>query len=213
MKTRSWRLLWRFWRFIRIAAPITSAYSRLSKRAKVERWDDEKLDQHRQVLHNKYAAHRSAPFCACLHFLCARFAPQVLPFALKMGGIYIKIAQILSSGPLLPKQYVKALESCQDGVPPKPTSVIRQQISSAFQRDCGEIFASIDERPLGAASIGQVHRAVLLDGREVAIKVHSVPHKETGEDGVAARHNSMCTHSKLPHHAPLVLSGAVSRGQ
>ena len=56
-------------------------------------------------------------------------------------------------------------------MPPRPAAVVHQTILEETGKSAAEIFASFDEAPLGSASIGQVHRATLLDGREVAVKV------------------------------------------
>lgn len=74
---------------------------------------------------------------------------------------------------LFPKQYTDKLQVLQDKVDPIPTNVVKSIISSELLE--GEplsiLFRSFDEEPLGSASIAQVHKAVLLDGRTVAVKV------------------------------------------
>jgi ubiquinone biosynthesis protein len=59
----------------------------------------------------------------------------------------------------------------QDALPPLPFSVIREAMERSFERPLTDLFASIDETPIGAASIAQVHAAITTDGRKVAVKV------------------------------------------
>jgi len=87
----------------------------------------------------------------------------------ELGTTYIKLGQLLSSRPdLLPDVYIEELSHLVDEVPPVPFA----EIEDTIHADLGpNVFAEIDPEPLAAASIAQIHRALLLDGREVAIKV------------------------------------------
>ena len=69
------------------------------------------------------------------------------------------------------KEYVERCETLQDDCPHQPLSYVEALLERSLGRPVRDVFARIDPEPLGAASIGQVHRAVLLDGREVAVKV------------------------------------------
>jgi len=95
-----------------------------------------------------------------------------------LKGFYVKTAQIISSRQdLFPKQYTDALIGFTDNLDPMPASlaraVVRQELLNADEA-WGDVFEEFDEEPLGAASVAQVHRAVLTEkygGKEVAVKI------------------------------------------
>ncbi|WP_305806141.1 AarF/UbiB family protein [Stenotrophomonas sp. YIM B06876] len=89
-----------------------------------------------------------------------------------LGTTFVKLGQVLSTRPdMIPPEYVAALERMQEKVAPIPVERIRAIIEEDLGATVGKLFAVFDPEPLGCASIAQVHRAVLHDGREVAIKV------------------------------------------
>lgn len=89
-----------------------------------------------------------------------------------LGPTYVKIGQLASNrSDLLPKAYCDAFEKLRDDVNPMPFDQVIEQIDRAYQASWHMVFASIDPEPLGAASIAQVHKAQLLDGTIVAVKV------------------------------------------
>jgi len=98
--------------------------------------------------------------------------PQGLRMAFEeLGPTYIKLGQILSTRPdLIPLDFIKELSKLQDNVPAFPFEQVRKVIDSEFGRPPEDVFDRLDEEPLASASIGQVHRAVLKDGEEVAVK-------------------------------------------
>jgi predicted unusual protein kinase regulating ubiquinone biosynthesis (AarF/ABC1/UbiB family) len=101
-----------------------------------------------------------------------RGAGRLLDTAEALGGTMIKAGQFASTRPdLLPAPYVESLSSLQDRVPPRPPSVIEEAVVRELGRPLSEVFIEFDGHPVAAASIAQVHRATLRDGREVAVKI------------------------------------------
>ncbi len=90
----------------------------------------------------------------------------------ELGATFIKFGQVLANRPdMFPPEVIKELAKLQDDVPPFPFAVLVEIVACELGRPVTEVFASIDEVPLAAASIAQVHRARLLSGEEVVIKV------------------------------------------
>jgi predicted unusual protein kinase regulating ubiquinone biosynthesis (AarF/ABC1/UbiB family) len=91
---------------------------------------------------------------------------------LNLGPTFIKIGQTLATrGDLLPLAYVKELMTLQDQVPPFPTTEAYARIEAELGRNVREAYAEIDAEPIASASLGQVYRARLHTGEEVAVKV------------------------------------------
>jgi predicted unusual protein kinase regulating ubiquinone biosynthesis (AarF/ABC1/UbiB family) len=89
-----------------------------------------------------------------------------------MGPTYIKLGQILSSRPdLLPEPYLKALARLQDDVKPFDYAAVEEIVTSELGVRISKAFSSFEQQPIAAASLGQVHRAALRDGRRVVVKV------------------------------------------
>lgn len=89
-----------------------------------------------------------------------------------LGPTYIKLGQILSTrSDLLPPEYLEELSYLQDRVPPIPWESARSVIESELDASVNDLFASIDPTPIAAASLAQVHQAVLTSGDEVVIKI------------------------------------------
>lgn len=104
--------------------------------------------------------------------MLAKIGSEVAQTLGEMKGAVMKVGQIASQiKDLLPEEFARALEKLQKESPSMPFRVIRKQIIDELGAPPYELFREMDEEPFAAASIGQVHRAVLLDGREVVIKV------------------------------------------
>ena len=89
-----------------------------------------------------------------------------------LGPTFVKLGQVLSTrADLLPVAYLEALARLQDGVEPVPFADIQKVVESELGVRLSKAFSVFEERPLAAASLGQVHRAALRDGRIVAVKV------------------------------------------
>jgi predicted unusual protein kinase regulating ubiquinone biosynthesis (AarF/ABC1/UbiB family) len=89
-----------------------------------------------------------------------------------MKGVFMKVGQIVSfAHDALPEQARSALQGLQKDAPPMAFGLVRGVIEQELGGDLGDHFRQVDERPLAAASIGQVHRARLRDGTDVVVKV------------------------------------------
>ncbi len=93
--------------------------------------------------------------------------------AVKLGVLMVKLGQFLSSrADLLPEQALEALSSLQDEVPPAPFSHVVSVIETELGKPVEEVFSVLERKCTAAASLGQVHKAVLAStGAEVAVKI------------------------------------------
>lgn len=90
----------------------------------------------------------------------------------ELGPTYIKLGQIMSlHSDILPKRYCDELMKLNSEVAPMPFETVEEVINHSYRQDWHEVFASIDPKPLGSASIAQVHKAVLKTGEDVVVKV------------------------------------------
>lgn len=104
----------------------------------------------------------------------------------ELGPTFIKFGQILSTRPdVVPHEFVLEFLKLQDSVTPFPFSEAVRVIEAQFNRPVSELFASIEETPIAAASIAQVHRAVTRDGDEVVVKVQRPGIEETIDTDIA----------------------------
>jgi predicted unusual protein kinase regulating ubiquinone biosynthesis (AarF/ABC1/UbiB family) len=146
-----------FWKGM---GPLMADYKLLKFRKKyLDRWDDQEYKRR-------------------LERFRLRTAPKVVNLIQAMGGIYIKIGQVMSTigQGLLPDEYVQALRPLQDGVTPRDYSQVSKIIEESTGKKMEDIFASFEEKPIGSASIAQAHRATLRladgsSGERVIVKI------------------------------------------
>ncbi|EKX38188.1 hypothetical protein GUITHDRAFT_53943, partial [Guillardia theta CCMP2712] len=109
--------------------------------------------------------------------LHARSAEKCLLLAQENGGIYNKAAQFVASlqggagDKGVPMAYVKTLRVLTDRAPFRPFKFMETVLVEDFGQSGSQLFASIEETPIAAASLAQVHKAMTKDGRKVAVKM------------------------------------------
>jgi len=101
-----------------------------------------------------------------------RIARDYRSLAVELGGVLIKLGQFLSARlDVIPAEIAAELAELQDEVPPADFAAIADRIEADLGHPLDDLFERIDAAALGAASLAQVHRAELADGREVVVKV------------------------------------------
>lgn len=89
-----------------------------------------------------------------------------------LGGAFVKLGQMLSlREDLIPGEYCNEFRKLLDDVPAMPVRSVKKVVEAELGRSCNELFSSFDNKPLGSASIAQVHKAVLKSGKTVVVKV------------------------------------------
>jgi ubiquinone biosynthesis protein len=98
----------------------------------------------------------------------------------ELGPTFVKFGQLLSTRPdIVPPDVIKELRTLQDAASPVPAATIRAAVESELGLRIDQVFEEFDDVPLASASIGQVHRARLPEGREVVVKVQRPEAEET----------------------------------
>ncbi|KAL5558780.1 hypothetical protein UlMin_034991 [Ulmus minor] len=101
-----------------------------------------------------------------------RNAKRVLSLIVGLEGLWVKLGQYLSTrADVLPQAYINLLRQLQDSLPPRPFQEVCRTIEKELGKTIDDLFSDIVKVPLATASIAQVHRATLLNGREVVVKV------------------------------------------
>jgi len=102
----------------------------------------------------------------------APWARRLRDALVELGPSFVKLGQVLSLRPdLLPHDAIVELQTLQDRVPPMPADQLDAVLAAELRRPLDTVFAQVDRTPIGSASVAQVHRAQLLDGTWVALKV------------------------------------------
>ncbi|MDG3002779.1 ABC1 kinase family protein [Paludisphaera mucosa] len=118
----------------------------------------------------------------------------------ELGPTFVKLGQLLSTRPdLLPESYTNELAALRDDVRPFPSEQAEAILVEEYGRPLAACFASIDPTPVASASISQVHRAVLHDGRTVALKVRRPDlHKVVAADLDILKNLAQLAERRLP---------------
>jgi predicted unusual protein kinase regulating ubiquinone biosynthesis (AarF/ABC1/UbiB family) len=122
---------------------------------------------------DRQRSHRTADEMVALESaVFRRQAIRLRETALQLQGLLVKLGQFLSTRvDILPEEFTSELAGLQDMVPPVPWPEVAHQLRAELGADAATAFASLEHVPVASASLGQVHRGRLPDGREVAVKV------------------------------------------
>jgi len=102
----------------------------------------------------------------------AMLSRRLRRIAEKLGPTYIKLGQIISSGEgIFPVELVTEFKKCRDQVPPESWERVREVVEAELGKPLEEVFSQFERTPIAAASIAQVHAAVLRTGESVVVKV------------------------------------------
>ncbi|XP_050933901.1 aarF domain-containing protein kinase 1 isoform X2 [Lates calcarifer] len=132
-----------------------------------------------------------------------RSAERLLELCCANRGTFIKVGQHLGAlDYLLPEEYTSTLKVLHSRAPQSSMDEIRQVIREDLGKELSELFVSFEEKPQGTASLAQVHKAVLHDGRTVAVKVqHPKVQKQSSKDIVVMEVLLRAVHWLFPDFA------------
>lgn len=138
-----------------------------------------------------------------------------------LGASFIKLGQVLSTRPdLFPAPFIEELRKLQDRLPPFAYASARERVEAELGGRLEDHFAEFDHEPVAAASVAQVHRAVLRDGTEVAVKILRPEVRQKAErDGaillfwarVAEHLHPVAAHAELSQHLAHFVDGIVEQ--
>jgi len=115
---------------------------------------------------------RTAESAEALERLHRRTAARLRRLFMEQRGLYIKVGQLISIlATVLPPAFREEFAALQDRVDPVPTDLMRTRLVEQWKRPPSEVLAELEDAPIAAASVGQVHRGRLHDGRQVAVKI------------------------------------------
>ncbi|HYL60432.1 MAG TPA: AarF/UbiB family protein, partial [Candidatus Acidoferrales bacterium] len=143
--------LWRFWNVVSLAARVYAGYKG------TQLWTRFISDRNKAELYRRQDL---------------RAARALYDTAIRLEGLLIKASQFIATrADVLPDEWVSTLSGLHDRVPPRPFAIMRSQIERELGRSLESVYAEFDPMPLASASLAQVHRARLHDGRACAVKV------------------------------------------
>ncbi|MEM4282362.1 MAG: AarF/UbiB family protein [Candidatus Woesearchaeota archaeon] len=122
----------------------------------------------------------------------------------QLGGAFVKLGQFLSLRPdLIPRTYCEELAKLQDRVTPFSFEKVRGIIQAELGKPIEQLFKKFEHEPIGSASIAQVHRAILPDGKAVVVKVQRPDVEKVFEADIELMHHIAARMAKSPRFAPL----------
>ena len=115
---------------------------------------------------------RSAESSENLERLHRKTASRLKTLFMEQRGLYIKVGQLMSiMATVLPPAFRDEFSALQDRVEPVATGLLRTRLAAEWKRPPEEVLVEMETVPIAAASVGQVHRGRLADGRQVAVKI------------------------------------------
>ena len=163
-------------------------FARVAKMTVDDKTSRARLDEILKILHEKKAYSDMTP----------QKAVEILE---ALGPTYIKLGQLMSDrSDLIPKEYCEAFAALRDDSSPLPFETVLSILSESFYpKPIDDVFSHIDPSPLGSASIAQVHKAVLIDGTPVAVKVRRPHIKETMEQDIELMRHLLAVAALISH--------------